>query len=47
MHSRLADMKQKFIDEDDETFHRPDDDEIQATTEVTKQALEKITNAKV
>lgn len=47
IHSRLSDMKQKFIDEDDETFHRPDDDEVRTTTEVTKQALEKITNAKV
>lgn len=47
VYSRLGDMKSKIIDEDDETFHKPDDEEIEKTTEETRAALEKITSAKV
>jgi len=47
VHSRLADMKAKVINEDDESLQRADDEEIEKTTEMTRQALEKITSAKV
>lgn len=40
-------MKQKLIDETDESFHKPTDEEISETTEATRLALEKITTAKV
>lgn len=45
--SRLSDMKGAAIDEDDESFQRPDDDAVADTTEATRAALEKITNSKV
>jgi hypothetical protein len=35
------------IDETDESFQRPDDDEVAETTEATRIALEKLTAAKV
>uniref|UniRef100_A0A915EK08 SKI-interacting protein SKIP SNW domain-containing protein n=1 Tax=Ditylenchus dipsaci TaxID=166011 RepID=A0A915EK08_9BILA len=47
IHSRLNDTKSKLIDEQDEAFHKPDEEEIERTTEATRLALEKITNAKV
>ena len=47
VHSRLLDMKSKIIDDTDESFHKPSDDEIREVTEATRQALEKITTAKV
>lgn len=47
VYSRLGDMKSKIIDEDDESFHKPDDEEISKATEETREALEKITTAKV
>uniref|UniRef100_A0A914DR83 SKI-interacting protein SKIP SNW domain-containing protein n=1 Tax=Acrobeloides nanus TaxID=290746 RepID=A0A914DR83_9BILA len=47
VYSRLGDMKSKIIDEDDESFHKPDDEEIFKATEETREALEKITTAKV
>jgi hypothetical protein len=47
VHSRLTDMKSKIIDEDDESFHKPTEEEVNETTEATRQALEKITTAKV
>jgi SNW domain-containing protein 1 len=40
-------MKSKIIDEDDESFHKPTEEEVNETTEATRQALEKITTAKV
>lgn len=40
-------MKAKIIDEEDESFQKPDDDTIRETTEATRLALEKITTAKV
>lgn len=40
-------MKSKIIDDNDESFHKPTEDEIRETTEATRQALEKITTAKV
>lgn len=47
MHSRLLDMKSKIIDENDETFHKPSEEEVEETTEATRQALEKIVTTKV
>ncbi|GMR57303.1 hypothetical protein PMAYCL1PPCAC_27498 [Pristionchus mayeri] len=47
VYSKLADMKAKIIDEDDETFHRPDDETVRDITEATRMALEKITRSKV
>jgi len=40
-------MKSKHIDDEDESFKKPTDDEIHETTETTRAALEKITTAKV
>ena len=40
-------MKSKQIDDEDEAFKKPTDDEIRETTEATRAALEKITTAKV
>ncbi|MFH4974650.1 hypothetical protein AB6A40_001359 [Gnathostoma spinigerum] len=47
VYSRLADMKSKLIDEEDESFQLPDEEKIQDTTEATRLALEKITASKV
>ncbi|KAF7639786.1 SKIP_SNW domain-containing protein [Meloidogyne graminicola] len=47
VHSRLSDMKSKIIDDEDETFKKPTEDEINETTEATRVALEKITTAKI
>ncbi|KAL7072714.1 hypothetical protein ACQ4LE_008301 [Meloidogyne hapla] len=47
VHSRLSDMKSKHIDDEDETFKKPTDDEICETTEATRDALEKIITAKI
>uniref|UniRef100_A0A914HGJ0 SKI-interacting protein SKIP SNW domain-containing protein n=1 Tax=Globodera rostochiensis TaxID=31243 RepID=A0A914HGJ0_GLORO len=47
VHSRLSDMKAKIIDEEDDSFQKPTDDEILETTEATRMALEKITTAKI
>ncbi|KAL3083353.1 hypothetical protein niasHS_011155 [Heterodera schachtii] len=47
VHSRLSDMKSKIIDEEDESFHKPTEDEVEQTTEATRMALEKITTAKI
>lgn len=47
VYSRLSDMKPKVIDEENETFHRPDDESIAEKTESTRLALEKITASKV
>uniref|UniRef100_A0A915MDG2 SKI-interacting protein SKIP SNW domain-containing protein n=1 Tax=Meloidogyne javanica TaxID=6303 RepID=A0A915MDG2_MELJA len=40
-------MKSKHIDDEDESFKKPTDDEIHETTETTRAALEKITTAKI
>ena len=40
-------MKSKHIDDEDESFKKPTDEEIQETTETTRAAIEKITTAKV
>lgn len=40
-------MKNKLIDETDESFFKPSLDEINETTEVTRKALEKIISSKV
>lgn len=40
-------MKSKIIDDTDESFQKPTEDEIRDTTEATRQALEKITTAKI
>uniref|UniRef100_A0A0N5ANQ3 SKIP_SNW domain-containing protein n=1 Tax=Syphacia muris TaxID=451379 RepID=A0A0N5ANQ3_9BILA len=47
IYSRLSDMKPKIIDEEDESFQKPDDETIAATTEATRMALEKITASKI
>ncbi|CAK5083828.1 unnamed protein product [Meloidogyne enterolobii] len=47
VHSRLSDMKSKHIDDEDESFKKPTDEEIHETTETTRAALEKITTTKV
>lgn len=47
IYSRLSDMKAKVIDEEDESFQRPDDEVIADKTEATRMALEKITASKV
>ena len=47
VHTRLSDMKAKIIDDTDETFHKPTEEEIAETTETTRLALEKITTAKI
>lgn len=40
-------MKSKVIDEEDESFQRPDEETIAERTEATRLALEKITSSKV
>ncbi|GMT09499.1 hypothetical protein PFISCL1PPCAC_796 [Pristionchus fissidentatus] len=47
VYSKLADMKAKIIDEDDESFQRPDEEQVRDITEATRLALEKITRGKV
>lgn len=47
IYSRLSDMKSKVIDEEDESFQRPDEETIAERTESTRLALEKITASKV
>ena len=47
VYSKLSDMKGKVIDEDDETFHKPDEEAIRDVTEATRMALERITKSKV
>ena len=47
IHSKLADTKSKLIDESDVSLKKPDAEELHATTEATRLALEKITSAKV
>lgn len=40
-------MKPKLLDEEDESFQRPDEETIAEQTEATRLALEKITSTKV
>ncbi|VDK51277.1 unnamed protein product [Anisakis simplex] len=47
VYSRLSDMKSKIVDEEDESFQRPDEESIAEKTEATRLALEKITASKV
>jgi SNW domain-containing protein 1 len=47
VYTKLSDMKEKPFREDDEDLRRPDADEINALTERTRLALEKITHSKV
>ncbi|VDM44116.1 unnamed protein product, partial [Toxocara canis] len=47
IYSRLSDMKSKVIDEEDDSFQRPDEETIAEKTEATRLALEKITASKV
>uniref|UniRef100_A0A914RWW2 Uncharacterized protein n=1 Tax=Parascaris equorum TaxID=6256 RepID=A0A914RWW2_PAREQ len=47
IYSRLSDMKSKVIDEEDESFQRPDEETIAERTESTRLALEKITASKL
>lgn len=47
MHSKYQDLVPKQIDEDDPSFERPDEEEIQDNTEKTRMALEKLVSGKV
>ncbi|VDK89243.1 unnamed protein product, partial [Onchocerca ochengi] len=47
IYTRLADMKPKMLDEEDESFQKPDEETIAQQTESTRLALEKITSTKV
>ncbi|VDN03431.1 unnamed protein product [Thelazia callipaeda] len=47
VYTRLADMKPKMLDDEDESFQRPDDETIAEQTETTRLALEKITSTKI
>jgi SNW domain-containing protein 1 len=42
VHTRLSEMKSKVIDEEDDSLKRAEESEVQQTTEITRQALEKI-----
>lgn len=41
------DTKAKIIDENDDSFRKPEQEEIDDVVEATRSALEKITSAKV
>jgi SNW domain-containing protein 1 len=47
IYTKLSDTKQQYIDEDDERVQKPDEEEVNAITEKTRAALEKITQTKV
>lgn len=47
VYTKLADMRAKVWDEDDEDIQRPDEETIAEQTEKTRMALEKITESKV
>ncbi|VDN90980.1 unnamed protein product [Brugia pahangi] len=47
IYTRLADMKPKMLEEEDESFQKPDEETIAQQTEATRLALEKITSTKV
>lgn len=47
VHSRLMDTKAKIIDENDDSFRKPEQEEIDDVVEATRSALEKITSAKI
>ncbi|KAK6020099.1 SKIP/SNW domain protein [Ostertagia ostertagi] len=47
VYTKLADMRAKAWDEDDEDIQRPDEETIAEQTEKTRLALEKITESKV
>lgn len=47
VHSRLADTKAKYIDEEDPELQKPGPDEIADTVARTKEALEKLVTSKV
>ena len=47
VHNKLASMVGQDIDEDDPSFQKPDEEEIQRTTNETREALEKIVAGKI
>ncbi|CAB3398568.1 unnamed protein product [Caenorhabditis bovis] len=47
IYTKLADMKAKTWNEDDDDIQKPDEEKVADATEKTKMALEKIINAKV
>ncbi|VDK74876.1 unnamed protein product [Onchocerca ochengi] len=47
IYTRLVDMKPKVLDEEDESFQKPNEETIIQQTEATRLALEKITSMKV
>lgn len=47
VYTKLADMRAKVWDEEDEDIQRPDEETIAEQTEKTRLALEKITESKV
>lgn len=48
IYSKLSDLlPAEVLAEDDPTLVKPDDEEIQDTTEKTRQALEKLTSSKI
>uniref|UniRef100_A0A0N4ZYZ7 SKIP_SNW domain-containing protein n=1 Tax=Parastrongyloides trichosuri TaxID=131310 RepID=A0A0N4ZYZ7_PARTI len=47
IHTSLASTKNKYFTEDDEDIAKPNEEEINSTTEETKKALEKLTMSKI
>ena len=47
VHSKFQDLVPKPIDEDDPEFQKPDEEEIEDTTEKTRMALEKLVQGKI
>ncbi|CAC5374094.1 SNW1 [Mytilus coruscus] len=47
VHSKFQDLVPKAYDEDDPEIQKPDEEQIQDTTEATRQALEKLVNTKI
>lgn len=47
IYSRLSDMKAKMIDEEDDSFQKPNEEMVADKTEATRMALEKIIASKV
>ncbi|KRZ09776.1 SNW domain-containing protein 1 [Trichinella zimbabwensis] len=47
VYHKLSDLKGQLIDESDDSFHRPKEEDLKEVTEKTRAALEKITQTKI
>ncbi|KRX66867.1 SNW domain-containing protein 1, partial [Trichinella sp. T9] len=47
IYHKLSDLKGQLIDESDDSFHRPKEEDLKEVTEKTRAALEKITQTKI